>query len=85
MSQKGNFFRPYVKDPNTGKSIYIHKGPNDLGKGDIPIEDRCDPEEFNRIWNLVFKQVMQYWEFVPVKDIHEFDRYDDVDEETGAI
>lgn len=73
MSQKGNFFRAYVKDPKTGKSKYLHKGPNDLGKSDIPKEDRCDPEEFNRIWNCVFKQVMEYWDEAPEIDEHEFD------------
>ena len=81
MSQKGNFFRAYVKDPKTGKSIYLHKGPNDLGKGDIPIEDRCDPEEFNRIWNLVFRQVMAYWDEAPTIDEHEFDDWPSANEE----
>ena len=71
MAQKGNFYRAYVKDPKTGKSIYLHKGPNDLGRSDIPKEDRAD--DFDRIWNCVFKQVMEYWEEAPEIDEHEFD------------
>lgn len=69
--QKGKFYRPYIKDPITGKSIYLHKGPNDLGKGDIPREERC--EGFDEMWNMIYKQVMEYYEEAPSVDIHEFD------------
>ena len=76
MAQKGNFYRAYVKDPKTGKSIYLHKGPNDLGRSDIPKEDRCDPEEFNRIWRETYAAVMKYWDEAPeIDNEHEFDSW----------
>lgn len=75
--QKGNYFRPYKYID--GKAVYIHKGPNDLGKTDIPMKDRC--EGFDDMWNMIFKQVMEYWDWVPVENVHEFDQYEHEDEE----
>ena len=74
--QKGQYFRPY-KLVN-GKAVYLHKGPTDIGKSAIPLKDRC--EDFDELWNQTFMQVMKYWEFVPVTDIHEFDKYEEREE-----
>ncbi len=49
--------------------IYYKKGPNDIGKKSIPMKDRC--EDFDRIWDLIYYQVLESWEWVPVKRIDE--------------
>lgn len=42
----------------------FRQGPNDIGKRSIPVEERCDPEEFNRLWNMIFDEVVSYWDEV---------------------
>lgn len=73
--QKGKYYYPTImKD---GKRTYLHKGPNDIGKSSIPIKDRC--EDFDALWMMVFDSVMENWE--EVKDIHEFDQYQQINED----
>lgn len=68
--QKDKYFRPY----RDGK--YIHLGPNDISKRDIPRKDRC--EGFDDLWLHTYQDVMKYWDGEPVKDIHEFDIYEHI-------
>ena len=70
--QNGKYFSPRFKGE------YLKMGPNDIGKKSIPKKDRC--EDFDRIWQLVANQVMEYWDFVPVTDIHEFDQYQKIED-----
>lgn len=71
--QRGSYYRPYDKSHK-----YIPQGPNDIGKSSIPRNDRCN--NFDDLWNATFMEVMKYWDFVPVDDIHEFDQYSHEDE-----
>lgn len=49
--------------------VYYKMGPNDIGKKSIPKSERC--EDFDELWEKIYYQVLESWEFVPVKDIHE--------------
>ena len=73
--QKANYYVPY-KTVN-GKRVYLGMGPNDIGKNSIPKKDRC--EGFDELWMMVFNDVIANWE--EVKDIHEFDKYKEVEDE----
>ena len=48
---------------------YYKKGPNDIGKKSIPRKDRC--EDFDKIWDTIYYQVLETWDWVPVKRIDE--------------
>lgn len=71
--QNGIYYSPRVNGE------YIKMGPNDIGKKSIPKKDRC--EGFDEMWNKVYNEVMLYWNFVPVTDIHEFDQYQKIEED----
>ena len=49
--------------------VYYKMNENDIGKKSIPKKDRC--EDFDELWEKVYYQVLETWEFVPVKDINE--------------
>jgi len=49
---------------------YYKKGPNDIGKKSIPKKDRC--EGFDDIWDLIYYQVLETWEWKPVTDLRQF-------------
>lgn len=40
----------------------MKKGENDIGRRAIPIEERCD--DFNALWNMIFDEVVSYWDEV---------------------
>lgn len=79
--QKGNYFTPYKQ--KNGTKVYLGMGPNDIGKKSIPKKDRC--EDFDELWMQVYADVLANWE--EVTDIHEFDQYQQVDNEqdTGGM
>lgn len=75
--QKGGYFTPYKQ--KNGTKVYLGMGPNDIGKKSIPKKDRC--EDFDELWMQVYASVLESWDGEPVKDMHEFDQYKEVDDE----
>lgn len=71
--QHGIYYAPRVNGE------YIKLGPNDLSKKSIPKKDRC--EGFDELWNKTYNEVMNYWNFVPITDMHEFDQYQKIKED----
>lgn len=49
---------------------YIKMGPNDIGKRSIPYKDRC--EGFDELWEMIYYQVLETWDWVPVTDLKPF-------------
>ena len=47
---------------------------HELGKQDIPLEDRC--EDFNKIWRKTYYEVMKYWNVVEEKEITDISQLD---------
>lgn len=50
--------------------VYYKMGPNDLSKKSIPKSERC--EGFDELWDMIYYQVLETWEWVPVTDLKPF-------------
>lgn len=55
------------------KGEYLKMGKNDIGKKSIPVKDRC--EDFDRLWDLVYYQVLETWDWVPVTNVAWFKQF----------
>jgi len=52
---------------------YLKMGPNDIGKKSIPPKERC--KDFDRIWDMVYYQVLETWDWVPVTNAMWFKQF----------
>lgn len=55
------------------KGEYLKMGPNDIGKKSIPPKERC--KDFDRLWDLVYYQVLETWDWVPVTNVAWFRQF----------
>ena len=52
------------------KGEYIKMNDSDLSKRSIPKRERC--EGFDELWNMIYYQVLESWDWVPVTDLKPF-------------
>lgn len=66
VDKKRKYAREYMKEYRYKRPVikgkYIIPGQNDIGKEYILVEERCD--NFNELWDYIFKQVVAEWEDV---------------------
>ena len=52
------------------KGVYLKMHNNDIGKKSIPQKDRC--EGFDELWSMIYFQVLETWDWLPVTDLRPF-------------
>lgn len=63
-----HYYKDYFRK-NKDKSLTS----NELYKSSIPLDERC--EDFDELWNTIYRDVLKYWNFVPINSVDELERY----------